>query len=368
MNTQEILELAEGYIDGTLTQETTLFIDQQLITGPLFKETFEEHTAFLQSLKAAGNDLRFRNTLQAAGKKHAQKEKVKRAMRYPLTPQFWRTAAIAAGVALITSGITFSVLNKSFQKSDTQYRTISREVSHIKNQQQQLQQQQAELINTISKNTAAAPKADARYTGTGFALTNDGYFVTAYHVINDGKGDFDSVYIQNQDGDYFKAFLVNFDAKSDIAIMKVEKKNFRFGKGEIPYAFSAAKSGLGTQIFTLGFPKDDAVYSEGYISGRNGFAGNDQQYTLQLPAGHGQSGSPVVDAQGNVTAMLTAIGNPGEANTYAVSSGALLDLIKTLPAGGNLHLAHYSKMAHLTREQQIEKMENYTFSVKVYKK
>ena len=66
--------------------------------------------------------------------------------------------------------------------------------------------------------------------------------------------------------------------------------------------------------------------------------------------------------------ILTAIGGQEEANTYAVSSKALLELIGNLPDGKSIRLSKGNKLTHLSREQQISKMENYTFSVKVYKK
>jgi serine protease Do len=255
------------------------------------------------------------------------------------------------------------------KKSDSMYNTISREVEHLKNVQARQQAEQNQLLQNINKNNKPTPRSsDVKYTGTGFALTNDGYFVTAYHVINDGTGEGDSVYIQNSDGDYFKASLYSFNAKSDIAILKVEKKGFHFGKGELPYTFAGGKTGLGKSIFTLGYPVEDLVYSEGYISSRNGFGGNSQQYTLELPVGHGQSGSPVIDDNGNVLGILTGIGSAEEANTYAVSSKALLDLLHTTLPNNMLHLPKSNKLAKLSREKQIERMEAYTFSVKVYKK
>jgi hypothetical protein len=66
--------------------------------------------------------------------------------------------------------------------------------------------------------------------------------------------------------------------------------------------------------------------------------------------------------------VLTAIGTPQESNTYAVSSQALLDLIHTLPDAKSLHLNKAGKLNRQSREVQIETMEDYTFSVKVYKK
>ncbi len=361
-----IWEVAEAYVAGTLSGSALIDLKGKLAADADFANEFNECTNLVRSMEGNGKQKQFRTMLRELHEDVANADKKKTSRRIQLPAHFWRTAAVAAGVALLTSSITYTILNPSIKKSDSQYNTISREVEHLKKVQAQQQAQQNQLIINISKN--AKPTPPPSYTGTGFALTNDGYFVTAYHVLNDGKGDFDSVYIQNHDGQYFKAYLVNFNSEADLAIMKVEKKNFHFGKGDVPFTFTPNKVGLGTQIFTLGYPKDDVQYSEGYISAKNGFEGDAQQYTLQLPAGHGQSGSPVVDEKGNVLGILTAIGSQEEANTYAVTSKALMDMIHNLTDNTVIHLPKTNKLGSMSRAQQIEKMEAYTVSVKVYKK
>ena len=59
--------------------------------------------------------------------------------------------------------------------------------------------------------------------------------------------------------------------------------------------------------------------------------------------------------------------NETEGVTYAVSSKSLHQLLQNLPKEANLKLPKANKMARLSREQQVEKLEQYTFSVKVYK-
>ena len=357
-------ELAEAYIAGSLSPEEVNELNNRLAADVEFTNEFNEAINLINSINGSGKQKRFRTMLRDIHEKQTLSNQPK-TKRIVLPAHFWRTAAVAAGVAILTSTVTIWSINYSLKNSESKYNTISRKVGAIEKVQAQQQAQQNKLIEIINtKNKPTPPPSDVKYTGTGFALTNDGYFVTAYHVISDG----DSVYIQNHDGDYFKAFVVNFNADADVAILKIEKKNFHFGKGELPYTFSGSKAGLGSGIFTLGYPKDEVVYSEGYISAKNGFQGNTLQYTLELPAGHGQSGSPVIDGNGNILGLLTAVGSQNEANTYAVSSKALLELLHTIPNAASLHLPKSNKLGRMSREQQIEKMEAYTFSVKVYKK
>ncbi len=363
MNANNIWEIAESYLDGTLTPAEIAEVNTRLKTDAGFAAEFNENLNLINSLNANGKQKRFRSMLQDIHQKQGAQQPAKKTIALPA--HFWRTAAVAAGVALLTSISTYSIFVNSANKSASQYSTISREVEHIKTVQKRQQEQQNAIIDSIKKkNAPSIPTSEVRYTGTGFALTNDGYFATAYHVINYGK--FDSVYIQCSDDKYYKAVLVNYSEKTDLAILKVEKKGFKFGKGEVPYTITAAKSPLAARIFTVGYPQDDMVYSEGYISSKNGYNGNSSQYTLALPAGHGQSGSPLIDANGNITGILTAISGPEEANTYAASADALLEVLQ--PIRSNIHLPKANKLGKLSREKQIEQLETYTFSVKVYKK
>ncbi len=365
MNSINPWEHAEAWLDGSLSLEDTQALQLKMEQDPAFAAEFQENIDLIQSLRGAGGQQRFRATL---GEIHTSiKQPAKKVHLIKLPPYFWRTAAVAATVALVTSLISYTLFVNTAQKTASQYSTISREVEHIKRVQARQQEQQNAIIDSFKKkNLAIAPPSEVRYTGTGFALTNDGYFVTAYHVINNGN--FDSVYIQCSDDKYYKAILVNYNSNTDLAILKVDHRNFHFGKGEVPYSIVPGRIGLGARIFTLGYPKDDIVYSEGYVSARAGFNGNEQQYTLELPAGHGQSGSPVIDGNGNISAILTAISGPEEANTYAVGSKALVDLFRPLLADNKIRLPRGGKLGKLSREEQIARMESYTFSVKVYKK
>lgn len=353
IDNNHIWNLAEAYAAGTMPEAEKSALLSRLQTEPAFAAEFHECVNMLRSLEGSGRQQQFRSMLQDVHQEVASKP----ARSIPLSTHYWRTAAIAAGIALLTSVTTYWSFNRPDKRNATQYNVLRREIENIKRSQNQ-------LIQNIQTANTSAPALQARYTGTGFAITNDGYLVTSYHVI-DGA---DSVYIQNRDGVYFKASVKVSDPKNDIAILKVQDSKFRFGKTDVPYTFSASKSGLGARIYTLGFPEDEIIYNEGYISAKNGYEDDSMQYRLQLPADPGQSGAPVLDAKGNVLAIITAKGNKDEGNTYAVSSKAVLQLMHSIRRDLSIHIPKNNKLSNLEREQQIQKLEYYTCSVKVYKK
>ena len=357
-----IWKQAENAISGQMTDTERIALEEKVANDPVFAAELQECMNMLRSLEGSGRQKRFRGMLQDIHLDQAVADTpVKETRVIPVRTHYWRTAGIAASIALVTSISTFWAVNHSAKKSASQYSVLRHELENIKRSQNQ----QNALINDIKATTENnTPTAIVKYTGTGFAVTNDGYFVTNYHVTEGA----DSVYIQDHQGKYYKAYVVKYNEQTDVALLKVEKKSFRFGKGDLPYTIANKKTALGAPVFTLGFPEDDITYNEGYISARTGFQGDSMQYRLGMPAKPGQSGAPVIDNNGNIVAIVSGKETLSEGTTYAVSSKALMDLIHSLPKEVNLHLPKVNKLSKMSREQQIEKMQQYTCSVKVYKK
>ena len=357
MYNNNIWELAEAWIDGRMNAADRQLLEERKHIDPVFAAEFQEAVNMLQSLQGSGEHKRFKTALAQAQKAASlQQEHTIVPKTISLVRNHWRTAAIAASIAIITSLATFSITRHNDKKIASQYSLLRRDLETYKRSQNK-------LIKDIKEQSTVTPQLEARYTGTGFALTNDGYLVTSYHVIAGA----DSVYIQNRDGNYYKTHVVAFNEANDVAVLKVEDKKFKFGKQDIPYTIAKSKKKLGARVFTLGFPQDEIVYNEGYISAKNGYNGDSSQYRLDIPAGPGQSGSPVADASGNIIGIITGKESENEA-TYAVASEAIIDLLNSIPEKNKIRLNSYSRLGKLGREQQIEKMEYYTLAIKVYKK
>lgn len=349
-------KLAEAYVAETLSAAELAALHNRQETDPVFAADFQECVHMICSLEDSARQKRFRNMLVNIHQEQTEENKKPnwKVRTIPLRTHYLRTGAIAAGIALLTTLSTFWIVTHNEKKTSSQYSLLKRELETIK-------RSQSAIIQNIN-GAQNSPVLPANFSGTGFALTNDGYFVTNYHVTEGA----DSVYIQNNEGQYFKAHLVTFDQKSDVAILKVNEKDFRFSKTDVPYTFASKKKMLGAKVFTLGYPQDEIVYNEGYISAKNGFQGDSMQYRLELPANPGQSGAPVVDRHGHVIGIVTGKETETEGTTYAVSAQAILDLIDN--SAVNLKLPKANKLGKLSREQQIEKLQSYTCSVKVYKK
>lgn len=354
-----IWQWAESYLEGSLGADEQAELKNRLAGDAAFALEFNDCLDLLRSLKHNGERTRVKNILNEVH--HAMQVEYNhtaKAKTISLVRNHWRTAAIAACIAILTSLTTFWMAQHNNSKIASQYSLLRRDLETYKRNQNQ-------VISDIQyKTDKHTPAVEARYTGTGFALTNNGYLVTSYHVISGA----DSVYIQDKQGVYYKANTVAFNETTDIVILKVEDKKFRFGKQEVPYSVAAAKRKLGARVYTLGFPQDEIVYNEGYISAKNGYEGDSSQYRLDISAEAGQSGSPVVDASGNIIGIITGKESLSAGTTYAVATSSLLELLESLPKDSRVKLPATNKLGKLSREQQIEKLEQYTCAIKVYKK
>jgi serine protease Do len=350
-------KLAEDYLNNRLESTALKTLEDKRRNDKAFANEFQEALNMLLSIQKNGEQKRFIQSLRSIRRQMKENESGK-PRQISLRQHYLRTAAVAAGVALLAT-----VGANIWQTRSPEGKSKYSELRKVRTEIEGIKQSQSRIIKDLDSK-ANKPAIENKYSGTGFALSNDGYLVTNYHVTEGA----DSLYIQTRDGNYYKAFTVSYDANADIAILKVESKKFKFSKqGSLPYTFAAAKAGLGERIFTLGYPQDEVVYSEGYISSRNGYLGDSMQYRLELPAEPGQSGAPVIDANGNIIGIVTGKESKSSNTTYAVSSKTMLRLLRNIPQAANITLPKAGKLNKLSRSQQIDKIQDFTCVVNVYK-
>jgi putative serine protease PepD len=149
--------------------------------------------------------------------------------------------------------------------------------------------------------------------GTGFVITPDGYIVTNNHVI-DGAS---RINVAFSNGDEKTAKLVGREAASDLAVLKVDGS----GLATVELGNSDAVQ-PGDEVVAIG----NALALEGGLSITRGIisglhrtvdtdTGSSLVGLLQTDAAinPGNSGGPLVDADGRVIGINTAIANPASA-------------------------------------------------------
>jgi serine protease Do len=280
---------------------------------------------------------------------------------------FWSghraTIGVAASVAILA--VFTSLLGVEWwraaktQPSMYGYTVLRREVDKLKNSQRA-------LSRTINQIGAPVPPQvnNGKFSGTGFALTSEGYLVTSYHVIQGA----DSLLIEGRDQQRYHAEPVYSDVAHDLAILRITDKKFT-GFGRLPYTFKAGQADLGERVFTLGYPREDVVYGEGALSARSGFEGDTAFYQISIPVNPGNSGGPLLDEKGNLIGIVSGRQNDVQSAAFATKSSYLVRLVDSLSEKEPVAPYHLPKTNQLTgtgRPQQIKKLQDYVFVVKVF--
>lgn len=139
--------------------------------------------------------------------------------------------------------------------------------------------------------------------GSGFFITADGYLVTNNHVVENAE----KVTIRTLDSEEYKAEIVGTDSDSDVALLKVDKKDLPFVE-----LGDSTKCRPGEWVLAIGNPLSfEHTVTAGIISakGRQLLGGPTYQNFIQTDAAinPGNSGGPLVNMQGEVIGINSMI-------------------------------------------------------------
>lgn len=367
MNDIQILDAVERYIRGEMKPDERLQFEQLRKTNAEVDQLVVEHTLFLQQLNHFGERKELRSSLNdihtdltERGKIDSMKLKGTAKVVY-LWKRYRRVAAIAASIAGITA-LTISALVWAFApKANTDFEALDRKIMDLKT----TTTKQGEEIRRVKNTINSQEKNPIVYKsgGTGFIIDAKGYLVTNYHVVINAR----NIAVQNNKGEFI-AKVVYTDPSKDIAILKIDDESFK-PYSAIPYSISKSSARLAEPIFTLGYPKNEIVYGQGYLSSLTGFNGDTLSCQIEIAANHGNSGSPILNKNGEVVGILNARQNSTEGFTFAIQGKyiykALDDLKKTDTSYQRLKLTSKSSIAGIDRTEQVKKLEDYIFMVKV---
>jgi len=208
----------------------------------------------------------------------------------------------------------------------------------------------------------SVPAFEPKIGGTGFLIDAKGLMITNAHVVKNSK----NIFVQNNKGERFKAFVVRLDIPRDVAIIKIDDDSFKTFIS-LPYGISKTTSDIAEPIFTLGFPRDEIVYGEGYLSAKTGHNGDTLSCQIAVAANPGNSGGPIFNHNGEVIGILSAKETQTEDAVFAVQSKYIyrvMDELKKNPLYKNVKLSAKSSVSGLDKIQQVKKIQDYIFMVK----
>ncbi len=171
-----------------------------------------------------------------------------------------------------------------------------------------------------------------RSLGSGFIIDKDGYIVTNNHVIENA----DKIMVKLKDGKEYDAEIIGRDPNTDLALIKIDSDN------DLPkIAFgSSSELKVGQWVVAIGSPFGlEHTVTAGIVSAKGRVIGSgpyDDFIQTDASINPGNSGGPLINLDGNVIGINTAIVAGGQGIGFAIPVDMAKGIIAQLKSHGSV--------------------------------
>jgi len=168
--------------------------------------------------------------------------------------------------------------------------------------------------------------------GTGFIIDKTGLIITNNHVVEDA----DTIKVKLKDEREFDAKVVGRDPQTDLALIKVD------AKGELPVARlgRSAELKVGEWVLAVGSPFGlEQTVTAGIVSAKGRAIGSgpyDDFIQTDASINPGNSGGPLVNLNGEVVGINTAIIAQGQGIGFAIPIDMATKIVAQLKDNGEV--------------------------------
>jgi S1-C subfamily serine protease len=181
-------------------------------------------------------------------------------------------------------------------------------------------------------------------SGSGFVFSSDGFILTNAHVIDNS----DWLNVTSLDGNEFTGELTGIDKDTDIAIIKI------FGTGYTPVKLGVSNDlKIGQLVIAIGNPLG---YQHSVSTGVLSAVGR----TMRTPGGHliddilqsdaplnpGNSGGPLIDTNGEVVGINTAIIQSAQGISFSIAIDTVKEIARYLISDGKVTKVYLGLMTN----------------------
>ncbi|MEA2492299.1 MAG: hypothetical protein QOJ29_210 [Thermoleophilaceae bacterium] len=187
--------------------------------------------------------------------------------------------------------------------------------------------------------------------GSGFVLNGNGEIATNAHVVTQGTGaaihPVSQVYVRFPDRNQVSAKIVGFDPNEDVALLKIDPAGLTLRPLELG---NSAALKVGAPVAAIGSPfgEEDSL-SIGVISAKDRTIDSLTRFSIagaiqtDAAINHGNSGGPLVDAQGRVLGINSQINSSSGDNSgvgFAIPIDSVKRSLDELRATGHVDYAY----------------------------
>jgi serine protease Do len=177
-----------------------------------------------------------------------------------------------------------------------------------------------------------SPDYKQRSLGSGFIMDTDGYIVTNNHVVEDA----DQIKVKLVDGEEYDATVVGRDPNTDLALIKItadiQLKALPLGDSE--------KLKVGSWVTAIGSPFGlEQTVTAGIVSAKGRIIGSgpyDDFIQTDASINPGNSGGPLINMDGEVVGINTAIIAQGQGIGFAIPINLAKGIIDQLKESGEV--------------------------------
>jgi serine protease Do len=145
-------------------------------------------------------------------------------------------------------------------------------------------------------------------SGSGFIVSENGYILTNYHVIEYAYEGKQAITVMTYDGTKYEASIVGVEPSNDVAVLKIDAENLN----AVSYGDSDAIA-VGETVYAVGNPLGELEFSmsTGHVSALDRVISTEESESINMfqvdaAVNPGNSGGPVYNAMGQVVGMVTA--------------------------------------------------------------
>ncbi len=164
------------------------------------------------------------------------------------------------------------------------------------------------ISTSIDQYNVFGQASSTSVAGSGIILSEDGYILTNYHVIESAYAGSYTINVMLHDGEVYTADVTGVESDSDLAVLKIEAEGLN--AAELGDSDALA---VGQTIYAVGNPLGELTYTMTYgiVSALDRLITTDENITVNMfqidaAVNSGNSGGPVYNIYGQVVGIVTA--------------------------------------------------------------